>query len=399
MSSAGVIDSDTHVIEAADLWTSRLPKKWADQTMTVRWSDETQHEMWFVGDHPLKPAWSNVSHKMSVDGDREEVHDEAWAPATLAEAHPASYDPAARSELMTEWGVQLAVLYPNAAGFALEPFLNHPDPEISLAHVRAYNDYLLEEWVGGVPGRYIPIMAVPYWSVPDVVAEIERLQGRGFGGVVMTGAPNVHGQPHLISRHWDPMWRACEEQGLSVSFHVANGGVPAGSVAKDVPEPNAMRSMRGATTVYLENARQTVDLLCSGILPRFPNLKFCISESGIGWVPFILEAVDTRFKRERLDRVMPEFGDKLPSDYLKEQVYLNFWFERLQDWHLEVLGGCDKVLWETDFPHPTGLYYDNIADVYDQALGAQPEEIRKQILCDNPATLYQQALEQLAVTA
>ena len=87
----------------------------------------------------------------------------------------------------------------------------------------------------------------------------------------MTGAPNAHGQPHLISRHWDPMWRACEEQGLSVSFHVANGGVPAGSVGKDVPEPNAMRSMRGATTVYLENARQTTDLLCSGILPRFPN--------------------------------------------------------------------------------------------------------------------------------
>ena len=215
----------------------------------------------------------------------------------------------------------------------------------------------------------------------------------------MTVAPNVHGQPHLISRHWDPMWRACEEQGLSVSFHVANGGVPAGSVAKDVPEPNAMRSMLGATTC-ISRTRQTVESTCSGILPHLPNLKFCISESGIGWIPFILEAVDTRFKRERLDRVMPEFGDKLPSDYLKEQKYFNFWFERLQDWHLESARGLRQhTLGDRLPPSHRAVLRQHRGRLYVKALGAQPEEIRRQILCDNPATLYQQALEQLAVTA
>src|SRR5260221_7357153 len=114
MSFGRVIDTDTHVIEAANLWTRRLPSKWADQTMNVRWSDETQHEMWFIGDRPLKRAWENVSHKFSADGEREEVHDERWAPPTLKDAHPTSYEAVARSQLMSEWGIELAVLYPNA---------------------------------------------------------------------------------------------------------------------------------------------------------------------------------------------------------------------------------------------------------------------------------------------
>jgi len=214
----------------------------------------------------------------------------------------------------------------------------------------------------------------------------------------MTGAPQNHGQPHLISRHWDPMWRACELHGLSVSFHVANGGTPGGNVNIDAGEHHMMRNMRLGTQVYLENARQTTDLLCSGILPRFPGLRFCISESGIGWLPFVLESVNSRFKRDRLDRFAPEFGDRLPGDYFADQVYVNFWFEQLQTWHLEAIGGGGRnLLWETDFPHPTGLYYDDIADVYDQALGLQPASVRTQVLWDNPSELYADALKQLNV--
>ena len=123
--------------------------------MTVRWSDETQHEMWFWATTALAGLVQRVAQDVGRTWAREEVHDEAWAPATLAEAHPASYDPAARSELMTEWGVQIAVLYPNAAGFAARAVLERSRSRDLVGHDRAYNTFL-DEWVGGDPGRYIP---------------------------------------------------------------------------------------------------------------------------------------------------------------------------------------------------------------------------------------------------
>ncbi|WP_236795483.1 amidohydrolase family protein [Amycolatopsis sp. GM8] len=394
--SIPIIDTDTHVIEAADVWTKRLPAKWRDQTMQVRWSDKTQHEMWCIGERPFKRAWENVSYKVSGDGEREQVVDERWAPPTLAEAHPSAHLPRERVAIMDDWGIKLSVLYPNSAGFALEPFLDHPNPEISLAHVRAYNDYQIEEWVGSAPGRFIPMMALPYWDVPAAVAEIERLADSGFGGVVMTGAPQQHDQPHLISRHWDPMWRACEEADLSVSFHVANGTLSGGQAGPAVNEHHLRVSMRLGTASYLDNARQTVDLISSGILARFPKLRFVISESGIGWVPFVLDALDSRFVRDNIRRVLPEFGDLLPSDLFRRQVFVNFWFEHLEDFHIEKIG-IGNLLWETDFPHPTGLYYSDIADVIDQALGGHPDQVKEQVLWKNPARLYSRALEKQGV--
>jgi len=89
---------------------------------------------------------------------------------------------------MDRWGIEMAVLYPNVAGFTFDPFVDYPDPEISAAHVSAYNDWLLE-WIQYAPGRFIPMMAVTYWDMPRATAEVERLAGAGFGGIVTTGAP------------------------------------------------------------------------------------------------------------------------------------------------------------------------------------------------------------------
>jgi predicted TIM-barrel fold metal-dependent hydrolase len=408
-----VVDADTHLIEAADLWTSRLPRNRRDETMQVRWNNDLECEMWYIGPRPFKKAWGGISHKFSADGEREQVEDERWVPATLAEAHPSAYDPAERVKLLDEWGIDAAVLYPNSAGFALEPFLEHPDPGISLAHVSAYNDYQLEEWVAAAPGRFVPMMALPYWDVPASVQEIERLTNAPFGGVVMTGAPHRHGQPHLISRHWDPLWRACEVAGLSVSFHLANGGVTDHMISTGAPptenetsdqsplsnpslitgglEPIAMSAVRVGAALFLDAARQATDLLCSGILARFPTLTFVMAESGIGWVPFVLEAIDTRFKRENVQRLMPEFGDAVPSDLFKRQVYVNFWFEHLLDFHVEHVG-AGKILWETDYPHPTGLYYASISEVVDRVLGQQSAAVCDAVLGQNAMTLYGEAL-------
>ena len=340
--------------------------------------------MWCIGDRRVKSAWSGSSYGRRTDG----FEDPA---PTRDETHPATWNVHERVKLMDEWGIEMAVLYPNVAGFTFDPFVDYPDPEISAAHVSAYNDWQLE-WVQSEPGRFIPMMAMTYWDIPRAVAEIERLANGGFGGIVTTGAPHQHGLPPLRHTHWNPLWQACQDAGLTVSFHVANGDVSLELQPDRVAlEGEDIKEARVSTAMYLENAKQATDLLLSGVLARYPGVNFAIVESGMGWVPFVLENVDQRFKRNRVDRQHPEFGDLLPSDLFRRQVFVNFWFEELHDFHIEKVG-IENLLFETDFPHNTGIYNERFEDTLDVAFRNQPEDVRQTILWENPARVYGNAL-------
>jgi predicted TIM-barrel fold metal-dependent hydrolase len=182
-----------------------------------------------------------------------------------------------------------------------------------------------------------------------------------------------------------------------VSFHVATDPDPQWMAADMIAdEGRDITEARMASLNYLQNAGVAVDLILSGVLARFPRLNFIIVESGMGWVPFVLDAVDFRFKKNKVYERHPEFGDLLPSDYFRRQVWINFWFERLKDWHMEVVG-IEHLLWETDFPHPTGVYANTIQETIDRALGGQPDDVRRQILWENPARLYRRSLDRQQV--
>jgi predicted TIM-barrel fold metal-dependent hydrolase len=286
-----ILDSDTHVIEKRDTWTSRLPKEWGDQVMHMVYDEGEQREVWKVGDEIVARGWANAFY-----GTTGESHEDRRYPRTQEDVHPSCYDAHERAKLMDSWGVTAAALYPNATGFSLEPFLTHPEPEIANAHISAYNDFLLEEWVAEEPGRFVPMACVAYWNLDAAVAEIERIAGKGFGGVVTTGAPQLHDQPYLREPHWDRLWTAAQAAELPIAFHVGNGDP--GSHKRPGEDYETMET-RISTAIYLDNAMQMTDLLLSGILARFPKLDFVISESGMGWVPFVLASLDQRFKREK----------------------------------------------------------------------------------------------------
>jgi len=374
-----IVDTDTHVIEPADLWTSRLPVAWGDRVMHVGWNEQAGAEVWYIGDRMVTRAWTGAMW--------------GWqgvfpsSPATLADAHPATYDLAARLQAMDDGGIRVAVLYPNIAGLAFDPFVDLPDHEASLAHVRAYNDFLIE-WTSAAPERFVALGVIPYWNVTAAVAEIERIAGLGHRGVVTTGAPQHHGQPYLGDHHWDPIWAACQNAGLPVSFHAANGDISAHiNPERTLVDGPEITVGRASTASFLDNAQQVNDLIMGGVLARFPDLDFISVESGLGWVGFVLESADYHFKKQRVDKVRPEFGDLLPSDLFHRQVYVNYWFERLEPWHLAAVG-VDHILFETDFPHPTCLYGDEVRAAIANGLADQSVEIQDMILWRNAASLF-----------
>jgi predicted TIM-barrel fold metal-dependent hydrolase len=292
---------------------------------------------------------------------------------------------------MDEYGIHAQVLYPNVGGFGSGGFLKLKEPELMLECVRAYNDYLTE-WCSVDPNRLIAITALPFWDVQASVAEIERCAKLGHKGILFGWQAHQFGQPFMAEPHWDPVWHAAQDLGLSINFHIGAGN-------RDFAPQNFKgngvhaNAAKGAVMAFLGNAWAVADVIASGLCHRFPKLNFVSVESGVGWVPFMLEALDWQWQNNGVPQEHPEY-ELLPSEYFKRQVYACFWFERASALDAINRIGADNLLYETDFPHPTSMSPGpaSIAEVpkhfIEENLSDLPEETLRKILHDNAARLY-----------
>ena len=137
--------------------------------------------------------------------------------------------------------------------------------------------------------------------------------------------------------------------------------------------------------LYIGNARVIANFIYSGLLDRYPRLKVVSVESGVGWIPFILDALDYQAEENNVDHLSMK-----PSDYFRRQIYACFWFESQREFLHDVDRlGVDNCMFETDFPHPTCLYpqpLNGIAEVFSQH--DVPWDVRVKLLSGNAAKVY-----------
>jgi predicted TIM-barrel fold metal-dependent hydrolase len=226
-------------------------------------------------------------------------------------------------------------------------------------------------------------MSLPFWDVDASIGEIERCAPLGFRGILFTGEPQRFDLPTLGNPHWDRLWAAAQAAGLPVHFHVGSGE----DGSEQTPERLATTGQNGtvayaAARLVLKNGIQTADLICSGVLPRFPDLKFVTVESAMGWVPTVLEQTDYIY------RAYSGSDENLPSEMFRRQVYCTYWFERAAPRRLLGEVPIDNVMFETDFPHPSCLYGDEVAEAIEVGLGKIDDGARHKILWANGASLY-----------
>jgi len=377
MGTPWIIDSDTHITEPGDLWTSRVPARFAgEMPVLTRHADGV--DVWVLSGRPIYRAGVTAPAGWPT-----------WPPdfpPTVEDCHPAAYDPSARLAYMDQNGIWACALYPNIAGFGSQQFLAIDDPEAKLWAVRAYNDFLVD-WTSVDPRRFITVMSIPFWDVAASVVEIERCAALGFRGILFTGEPQRFGCPFLADRHWDPLWSAARETGMPIHFHIGGGEGESTEMVDRMPvqgHPGA--TAHAAVNLFMKNGIQCADLILSGVLPRFPEVMFVSVESGVGWVPFMLEAADYSYLGAfRAGRARTE--ELLPSELFRRQVYCTYWFERVAPRRLFDTLPIDRVLFETDFPHTACLYGD-LARTVDENLAGVTEEVRRKILWDNAAALY-----------
>ena len=373
------IDTDTHLTEPADVWTSRMPSKWGDDIPHVKRIDG--RDVWIMAGQPTTgPGFFSMA---GFDGSFPEC------PATFEDVSPASYDAKARLEHMDREGIRAQVLYPNVGGFGSGAFLRLEQPELMLDCVRAYNDFL-SEWTDTDPDRLVPVMALPFWDVQAAVAEVERCAEQGHKAVLMSGAPQDFGEPYLSEEHWDPLWATAQDAGLSISFHIGSGEV--GNAFQPHLSPRA-NFARYSSLSFVQNANSLTDVIFGGVCHRFPRLKFVSVESGVGWMQSFIEGMDWQWTNGQVQRDHPEY-DLLPSEYFRRQIYGCFWFEQ-QGLRTVLENLPDNLLWETDFPHPTcqhpgpaNAWAQRPSQYAEKAFADVSEETLQKVLHDNAAALY-----------
>ncbi len=138
-----------------------------------------------------------------------------------------------------------------------------------------------------------------------------------------------------------------------------------------------------STMAITSNVQVIANVLFSGVLNRFPRLKFVSVESGCGWVPYLLETADHQWEAQRLWKHGME---QKPSEYFHRNCYVNFWYE-VSGVKLREMVGIDNMMWEADFPHPTSTYPDS-KKVIEQGLAGVPEDEREKLLYGNAVRVF-----------
>jgi predicted TIM-barrel fold metal-dependent hydrolase len=389
LSSIKLIDTDTHVQEPPDLWTSRVPAEYVDRVPTMRFDEELGCDMWYLRDVRLLAPGSTAFAG----------HDEypPFGPKRFTDIPAELWDPKSRLATMDEFGIHAQVLYPNIATFASRNFVFGDDAEIHDLCIEVYNDFLTE-FSSIAPDRFLPMAAVPFWDIDKSVAELERCRAAGHRGFLFTQDPSAFGLPGLFSQHWDPIWSAAQEMGMAVNFHIGTAigpekeaiGVKKEHVGTEELGIHAAYAM-ATVPVVLANANTLSMLTAGGVCHRFPRLNFVLVESGVGWLPYVLDLLDWQWKGAGAFKEHPE--RMLPSEYFQRQIYGSFWFEdRTAIFAIEQF--ADNVLFETDFPHPINLWpgpaspaphpRDHLALVF---AGFDDKTVRK-VLHDNAARVY-----------
>ncbi|MGA0606650.1 amidohydrolase family protein [Phenylobacterium sp. VNQ135] len=379
-----VVDTDTHVIEAYDLWTSRISvAKYGDLVPQVRWDAEAEQEAWYFGGKRIAYAAGSCMagwHEYAPD-----------RPRKLAEADPACWRAEDRLKKMDETGVYAQILYPNVAGFGAGRYLTLNDPELMLLCVQAYNDWVVE-WAGIAPKRLIPQMAIPFWDIQASIAEMDRATKLGHKGIVLCGAPQDFNLPKLSDPYWDPFWAAAQERNLPVNFHIGTGDMWVFDMMHESVGKHASFAAV-APVLFTENIQVIVQLIFGGICHRFPNLKFVSVESGAGWLPFALESFDWQWLNSGVHKEHPEYK-LLPSEFFKRQIYGSYWFERKSLHSALDAIGADNIMYETDFPHPTSMspgpatIATSPREYIQETLGDVPRDVAEKLLWGNAARVY-----------
>lgn len=370
-----MISADDHIdlgYLPKDLWTERLPSSLKERAPHVE--DRDGQELWICDGHVWSEwragKWVLNPKRRPIALDRAYPHENFSSRPTTARL---------RLEDMARDGVEATVMFPPIFGMRTE------DRELSKAVVRTYNDWAAE-FSTAAPnqlfsvGQLFPDDAEASRDELVRVAKLGLRQVNFLVGTVTTA---------MYQEEWDGFWAAAEESGVIVSYH-AGGVTTTGGSPTAVRSPSGQRSPAfgmglgdGAISFFVP----FVGLFSFGVLERHPKLKVVLGESGTGWIPYVVQEMDYRFKQAS-QRVAPGGValKTLPSELFRAQVWATYQ-QDLVGLHLVDFFGEGHMMWASDYPHPDSTWPFS-QDVVARETAHLSPDVKRDIIRENAKALY-----------
>jgi predicted TIM-barrel fold metal-dependent hydrolase len=226
----------------------------------------------------------------------------------------------------------------------------------------------------------VPAAALATGDLEGSIAEVRRVVKLGFRCLTLPCKPiwGGHDVEHVNYNlpHFDPLWAAIEETGLPITFHISTGR-----------DPRAARGNGGAVVNYVSHSlsptiEPVANLCASGVLERFRKLRFATIEAGIGWLPWLLDAMDEAYRKHHF-WVRPKLA-MLPSEYYRMHGFSSFQEDRAGLDLAEKYALTGNFMWANDYPHHEGTW-PHSAEAIERTMGGLSDASRAQILGLNAA--------------
>jgi predicted TIM-barrel fold metal-dependent hydrolase len=369
-----LISVDDHVVEPpsmGDFFAEHLPAAFKDRAPKVtRRADGT--DAWQIEGQEIATFGLNA-----VQG----RPPENWGsdPASFDQVRPGCYDVHQRVLDMNANGVLASLNFPSWPGLGGQFFMQNEDHDYVAAMTRTYNDWMVQDWCGAYPGRFVPIAISGFMLGADWMAdEIRRLADAGCHAVSCHPDGHRFGAPDFHGDEWDAAWAAAEDVGTVIVFHF--GGTP--NFMPRTPFSVIPHVMPFQTAIFAS------ELLWSPMFRRFPRLKLALAEGGIGWIPYFLEKADFVYDHHRR-WTGEDFGDQLPSQVFRSHVQGCF-IDDVTGLRNRDAIGIDMITWECDYPHSDSTWPQSPEVLWKalQAAALDDDEIEK-VTWANASRWYQ----------
>jgi predicted TIM-barrel fold metal-dependent hydrolase len=190
----------------------------------------------------------------------------------------------------------------------------------------------------------------------------------------MAGMPSIH------SDYWEPLWKAASDCETAICLHIGTGNVSPHCSLESPIEANI-------TTMPMAVAFGAADWMNMAALHRYPTLKLCLSESGIGWIPYLLERADYAHAQHHVwTHSNQYYGEMKPSEVFKRHFSSCFIDDAYGLRNLDLIGE-DSVCYEVDYPHSDAPWPNAPETLWKSAQFLTDEQIDK-ITHRNAMRLY-----------
>ncbi len=269
-------------------------------------------------------------------------------------------------------GVQGEVLYG-----VLGASLRLDDPDASTEVLRIYNEWL-DDFCRAHPDRYAGIACIPNHSMDAAVAEVERVAKRGVAKGIEVQA--TFDMTPLYDPSWNPLWAIANETRLPVHMHTIGTKEP--DTSNLAPLQKLQAEAVFMSGFQMSMSKVLMETVMGGVFEAYPDMILVLGESGIGWIPYVIEHMDV----EWLDQYQDLTLRMRPSEYWHRNCRATYQTDRVGIKNIDYLGE-DNVMWGSDFPHPDGVWPDS-KEYIAKELGDVPDDVRHKIICANAAKLY-----------